>query len=242
MFSKNGTFILSGIAILLLSASMSLPRAEGSLTVKTSPEGIEVWLDSRFIGLSPIVGKKIKAGRYLLKLVDPSQHSSMNEEVLIIANEETVVERTITSKFGSLRVTSEPEGAEVSIATELGKTPLTNDFMNPGRYRLELRPYHSRYSPKVTEVTITRGETVTINETLTKQTFFTRKNIAALCLTAGTAGGFVWGLIEQGNYKSFKDRTPREPANRINGASLNRTLGLIIGSTCVVGLGIIALF
>jgi hypothetical protein len=244
MFCKHGALILSCITILLLSAAInrSFAEGEGSLTVKTSPEGIEIWLDSRFVGLSPIVGKKVKAGRCTLKLVDPSQHSSINEEVLIIDNEETVVERTIASKYGRLTVTSEPEGAEVSIATELGKTPLTNDFMNPGRYRLEIRPGNSRHFPKVTEVTITKGETATISETLNKKTFFTKKNTAALCLTAGTAAGFVWGLVEQGNYEAFKERNPREPSSRINGAALNRTLGIIIGSTCVVGLGITALF
>jgi hypothetical protein len=223
----------------LLSAAMA--DGEGTLTVKTDPEGIEVWLNDQFIGQSPIIEKMIKAGRYSLKLVDPAQHTSMNEEVLITENEETVVDRTITTKFGSLRVISQPEGAEVSIATELGKTPLANDFMNPGRYRLELRPTTSRYLPKITEVTITKGEVVSIEETLKRQTFFTKKNIASLCLTGGAIGGFVWGLAEQGNYKAFKERTPA-PQSRIDGAQLGRILGIVIGSTCTVGLGIIALF
>ena len=225
----------------LLSAASA--QGEGTLTVKTDPEGIEVWLNDQFIGQSPIIEKKIKAGRYSLKLVDPAQHTSTNEEVLITENEETVVDRTITTKFGSLRVTSQPEGAEVSIATELGKTPVANDFMNPGRYRLELRPGNSRYLPKVTEVTITKGEVVSIEETLKKQTFFTKKNIASLCLTGGAIGGFVWGLVEQGNYKAFKERKqPPAPQSRIDGAALGRTLGIVIGSTCTIGLSIIALF
>jgi hypothetical protein len=215
--------------------------AEGMLTVKTDPEGTEVWLDDQFVGQSPIIEKKIKAGRYTLKLVDPAQHTSANEEVLIQDNEETVVERTLTTKFGSLKVASQPEGAEVTIATELGTTPLRNDFMNPGRYRLEIKPADSRFFPKISEVTITKGEMVSVEETLVKKSFFTKKNVAALCLTGGAIGGFVWGIVEQGNYKAFKERRPN-PQNRIDGAALGRTLGIIIGSSCTIGVGIIALF
>jgi hypothetical protein len=238
MMYKHFVFMYRCVTLLLVCGMVAWIHAEGSLTVKTDPDGIEVWLDDQFVGQSPIIEKKVKSGRYTLKLVDPAQHSSMSEEVLIQDNEETVVERTITSKFGSLKVTSEPEGAEVSIATDLGKTPLTNDFMNPGRYRLEIRPVNSRYFPKITEVTITRGESASINETLKKQTFFTKKNIASLCLTAGTVGGFVWGLVSQGDYMIYKERH----ASKSNGAELSRTLGIIIGSSCLVGLEIIALF
>ncbi|MBN2037551.1 MAG: PEGA domain-containing protein [Chitinispirillaceae bacterium] len=222
-------------------ASLARAQGEGSLTVRTDPEGIEVWVDDQFIGQSPIIGKKMKTGRYTIKLVDPAQHSSTNEEILIQDNEETVVERTITSKFGSLKVSTEPEGADVSIATELGKSPLANDFMIPGRYRLEIKPSNSRYLPKVTEVTITKGQMVTVEEQLKKKNFFTKKNIAAFCLFSGSAAGFIWAIAEQGNFKAYKERQPAS-SGKINGAALNRTLGIIIGSTCLIGLEIIALF
>ena len=45
--------------------------AEGTLTVKTDPEGIEVWLGDKFLGQAPIVEKKVRAGRYVLKLGRP---------------------------------------------------------------------------------------------------------------------------------------------------------------------------
>jgi hypothetical protein len=233
---------IAAVCAIIYGSITTAIAQEGTLTVKTDPEGIEVWLNDQFLGQSPIIEKKIKTGRYALKLVDPTQHTSMNEEVLIQENQETVVDRSVTSKFGSLRVTSQPEGAEVAIATELGKTPVANDFMNPGRYRLEIRPANSRYIPKITEVTITKGETVSIDETLKKRSAISKKNIAALCLTGGAIGGFVWGLIEQGNYKAFKERTNPRPQDRIDGAALGRTLGIIIGSSCTIGVGIIALF
>jgi hypothetical protein len=227
------------LCLFLVCGTFASAAAEGMLTVKTEPEGIEVWLNDKFLGQSPIIDKKIKAGRYTLKLVDAVQHSSTTEDVQIQDNETTVVERTITSKFGSLRITTDPPDAEVSIATELGKTPISNDFMNPGRYRLEIKSPDSRHLPAVTEVTIAKGEVVSIDEKLKTKQFLTRKNIASLCLTAGTAGGFVWGLVEQGNYKMYKERKNQAKAD---GAALQRTLGIIVGSACLVGLEIVALF
>jgi len=215
--------------------------AEGILTVKTEPEGIEVWLGDKFIGQSPVIEKKIKAGRYTLKLVDPTQHTSTSEVLLIQDGEPTVVERTIASKFGCLKVVSSPEGADVYIATELGKTPVSNEFMNPGRYRIEIRAPNSWYQTAVSEVTIPKGETVFIDKKLGMGPFFTKKNIVSLALMAGTAGGFIWGLIENGHYEKYK-RDGHQPSNVVDGAKLGRTLGIVAGSSCLIGLEIVALF
>jgi hypothetical protein len=214
--------------------------AEGTLTVKTDPEGIEVWLGDKFIGQSPITDKKIRAGRYTLKLVDPTQHTSTTEELLIQDGEATVVERTISSKFGSLKITSSPQGADVFLATELGKTPVANDFMNPGRYRVEIRPKSSWYQTAVTEVTIPKGETVFIDQKLQGRPFFTLKNMLSLALMAGAAGGFAWGVIENGHYEKYNKAG--QPSSAVDGAKLGRALGVVGGSSCLIGLGIVALF
>jgi hypothetical protein len=225
----------------LLIAGLAAPVfAEGILTVKTEPEGIEVWLGDKFIGQSPVIEKKIKAGRYTLKLVDPTQHTSTSEVLLIQDGEPTVVERTIASKFGCLKVVSRPEGADVYIATELGKTPVSNEFMNPGKYRIEIRAPNSLYQTAVSEVTIPKGETVFIDKKLGMGPFLTKKNIVSLALMAGTAGGFVWALIENGHYEKYN--AGHQPASAVDGAKLGRTIGIVVGSSCLIGLEIVALF
>jgi hypothetical protein len=225
-------FVLNG-------GTFTVTFADGILTVKTDPDGVEVWLNNNFLGQSPVMAKKIKAGKYTLKLVDPTQHSSITEDLLVQDNDTAVIERTISSKFGSLRVGTEPEGADVYIASELGKTPLSNDFMNPGNYRIEIRPQSPRFHAKVSEVTIAKGESVSLNETLEKDAFFTKKTVISFALLAGTAGGFVWGLVEQGNYRMY---TERGSSSSANGAAVQRTFGIIIGSACAVGLEIVTFF
>ena len=224
--------------------------ADGFLTVRTDPDGIEVWLDDNFVGDSPIIDKKLKSGRYSLKLVDPVQHSSTVEEIFIQDNENTVIEKTIKSKFGTLRVNSVPEGAQVSIATELGPTPVSNDFMNPGKYRLEIRHPDKKYQPVIEEIIIPRGESVSLSKTLVKEKPFDKKDFWRLALGAGTAGGYVLGIIQYGNYKKLQQQellglTPEKVADAKDGkpaALATSILGIVGGSLCLIGLEILAFF
>jgi hypothetical protein len=240
--------IISFVSVILFSVTIF---ADGFLTVHTDPEGIEVWLDDNFVGDSPITDKKLKSGRYSLKLVDPVQHSSTVEEIYIQDNENTVVEKTIKSKFGTLKVTSVPEGAEVSIATELGPTPVSNDFMNPGKYRLEIRHPDSRYHPVIEEIVIPRGESVSLSKTLEKEKSFDKKDFWRLVLGAGTAGGYVWGIVQYANYTRNVERTVNysydqekrdEFDKKKNGALAQSILGIVGGSLCLIGLEIVAFF
>jgi hypothetical protein len=235
-------FSLKTVLLVIVTAGMGMSvLAEGTLTVKTDPEGIEVWLGDKFVGQSPVFEKKIRAGRYTLKLVDPIQHTSTTEELLVQDGEPTVVERTISSKFGSLKITTSPQGADVFLATELGKTPVANDFMNPGRYRLEIRPANSLYQTIVTEITIPKGQTVFIDQKIKVKPLFTVKNALTLALMAGAAGGFAWGAIENGHYEKYNE-DGHQPPSVVDGAKLGRTLGIAGGSLCLIGLSIVAVF
>lgn len=230
--------------------------ADGFLTVRTDPDGIEVWLDDNFVGDSPIIDKKLKSGRYSLKLVDPVQHSSTIEEIFIQNNENTVIEKTIKSKFGSLRVTSVPEGASVSIATDLGPSPVANDFMNPGKYRVEIRHPDKNYIPVVEEIVIPRGESVSLSKTLEREKTFSRKDFWRLALGAGTVGGYVWAFVANGNFNEYsvkneykyldtnlqsEDEEKDFKAKR-KSALTQSILGIVGGSLCLIGLEIIAFF
>jgi len=230
--------------------------ADGYLTVRTEPDGIEVWLDDNFVGDSPIIDKKLKSGRYSLKLVDPVQHSSTIEEIFIQDNENTVIEKTIKSKFGSLRVNSVPEGATVSIATDLGPTPVTNDFMNPGKYRVEIRHPDKKYLPIVEEVVIPRGESVSLSKTLEREKDFTQKDIWRLILGGTTAAGFVWAIIANGNYNEYNTKyeykkvvpsletedMQKDFKSKRNSSLAQMIVGTVVGSLSLVGLEIVAFF
>lgn len=228
---------------------------EGSLTVITDPEGIEVWLGDKYLGDSPIQNRKLLTGRYTVKMVDPVQQVSATEEVLIQTDQTTVIEKTLKAKFGTLKVESEPEGAEVFISISLGKTPLENNFMNPGKYRIEIKHPKKKYLPIVEEITIPESKKVELSNTLVKISKFDKKAIVRLLLGAGAIGGYVWAIIEQGNHKEYDtdvDYLKSQPSpdqiqikkyeDKAKSAGIKRTVGIIIGSVCVVSFEIVAFF
>ncbi len=227
-----------------------------SLPVLTDPAGVEVWLGDKYLGDSPIQNRKLKTGRYIIKLIDPVQQVSTTEEILIQANQTTLVEKTLKAKFGTLKVESEPEGAEVYIATSLGKTPLENNFMNPGKYHIEIKHPKKKYEPVTEEITIPEGKKVELSNTLVITSKFDKKAIVRLLLGAGAIGCYVWAIIEQGKYKENrayaddleKYQSPPDEDEIANyeddasSAAVLRTIGVIGGTLCVIGFEIVAFF
>jgi hypothetical protein len=238
-FIKEWSFIMMYrlcVLLTIVAGGVVAATEDGILTVKTDPEGIEVWLDDKYVGDSPIVDKKLKPGRYNLKLIDQIRHSSTSEDVFIQPAQTTVVEKTVVGKFGSLKVNTQPDGAEVSISTALGKTPLSNDFMTPGKYRLEIKHPGNGYVPAVEEIVIPKGKAVELNKTLQKKNALDTKALARLALGAGAVGGYVWGAVQNGRFHGTFT-----PAAR-SSAQVQRTLGIVLGSVCVVGFEIVAFF
>jgi hypothetical protein len=166
-----------------------------------------------------------------LKLVDPIQHTSSVEEVFIQANEQTVVEKTMKSRFGSLKVNSEPEGADVSILTSLGKTPLSNDFIIPGKYRLEIT--HPGCKPTTADIVVPKGELASIQKSLEKKNVLDTKGMAKIALGIGAVGGIVWSLVET-NDPNFRHYG--------NGARTGCILGGCLAGVFVITLDIVSFY
>jgi hypothetical protein len=248
---KTRTFFCIGIALTLLMPCCAWSADEGILTVKTDPEGIEVWLNDKYIGDAPIYEKKVTPGQYAVKLVDPVRRTSVVEQVFIQAGEPTILEKTMTTKFGTLRVTSDPAGADVYLSSPLGKTPFANEFMNPGKYRLEINNPGKLYKPVVQEVLIPRGETVVITKKLEQNKLLDNKALLRLGLGAGAALGFVWAIVEQGKHTQLDQKIVDKPLvlkdledwrKQSKSAATKRVLGIVGGSLCIVGFEIVAFF
>jgi hypothetical protein len=144
--------------------------------VITEPESIEVWINNDFLGLSPVIDKKMPEGTYQIKLVDPLQRSSVYEQISISKNtRNNCGKKRSIHRFGSLKVSSVPQGAKVFLSTELGTTPLVNEFMNPGTYSLRIQHPDTRYDPLSRSITIKQGDTVSLNESLEREKILNKK-------------------------------------------------------------------
>lgn len=228
-----------GVCSVLIS---TVAAEEGMLTVTTDPEGVEVWLGESYIGNSPIMAKKVPVGRYTVKLIDPVMRISQTEQVMITANATVVIEKKLKPKFGTLRINSVPEDAEVYMTMPLGKTPLVNEFINPGKYILEIRHPNKLYKPSTENVTISEGVVNSVLDTL--EMIQVKKNhkkvIARLALGGLAAAGFTFAIIKERD-KQFhlRDGNSGSEAGR---ARTQEVLGITVGALSIIGFEIIAFF
>jgi hypothetical protein len=128
----------------------------------------------------------------------------------------------------------------VVIVAELGKTPLVNEFIIPGMYRIELR-HESGYLPAIEELTLRADQQAVVSQRLKKPPLFTKRRQIQLALGAGAIAGFACAVYEQGEhntiYQKYKlakiengDDNAQKSAKYLElsrDAAMKRTLSLI---------------
>jgi len=239
---KRFAVMILGVCALFISTVVA---DEGMLTVTTDPEGVEVWLGDNYIGNSPITAKKVPVGRYTIKLIDPVMRISQTEQVLITENATVVIEKKLKPKFGTLRINSVPEDAEVYMTMPLGKTPLVNEFINPGKYILEIRHPNKLYKPSSESVTVTEGVVNTVFDSLEMiqapvKKVNHKKVIARLALGGLAAAGFTFAIIKERDKQiHLSDGDSGSDAGR---ARTQEVLGITVGALSIIGFEIIAFF
>jgi hypothetical protein len=231
------------ISIFFFSGCL-LADQEGFLTVNTEPSGVEVWLDNNFIGNSPVNDRKMPAGNYEVKLIDPIQKISLVEQVYIGANSTVVVEKTLVSKYGALKVNSVPENADVYLSIPLGKTPLSNEFIVPGKFLVEVRHPDKKYLLSSKNIVVNAGEPVTLIDTLVKENaakkaLVDKKGLLRIGLGAGALASFIWAFAESDKQHDFKTKNE---ADNEKAAGIRKGFGIAAGTFCIVSFEIVAFF
>jgi len=237
LFGTGGFVRLSVFVLMLIfvfipaSFAYASKQSGGTLTVITVPERSEVWIDGGYAGITPIRDKRLAAGTYTLRLVDPSRQTSASETVVISDGERLLIERTLGGSHARLRVDTYPQGADVAIIADLGKTPLVNDYLTPGQYRLEIRHPNTKYMSATKDVAFVDGQPVTISHRLEKPPVFTTKRCVQLGLGTGAAAAWTWAVIEQHAASS----NPSEGSASKN-AKVRRTVAIVAAASLSVAL------
>ncbi|MDG5814737.1 PEGA domain-containing protein [Chitinispirillales bacterium ANBcel5] len=242
---KNYPFKIFSIVVLFFGVVWA---NEGTLSVITDPPGVEIWVGENFIGNSPVNERRLPAGRYNVRIVDPVQRISHSEQVVIEANRSVMLEKNLARRYGKLEVNSEPKGAEVFLTVPLGTTPVSNDFIIPGQYLVEIRYPDQECSFSTKNVVVREGQSAFITDTLKlvveeieeePQKLFTPKAWARIGLGVGALAGMGWAIYENGLARKFRSEF-RD--NRASSAEVRRNIGIITGSVCVLAFEIIAFF
>jgi len=229
-------------AFLLIFGSFlyAAPPSGGTLTVITVPERAEVWIDDGYVGLTPIRDKTLAVGKYTLRLVDPSRQKSASETIVINDGERLIIERALGGSYAKLRVDTDPQGADVSISTELGKTPFVNEYLTTGQYKIEIRHPNAKYLPITKDVSFIDGQPVIISHKLEKPPIFTTKRCIQLALGTGSVLAWTWAIVEQHATSSLKQKSKYESGEdvdkQLEEAGVRRTVAIVAGASLTIAL------
>jgi hypothetical protein len=202
-----------------------MAEVSGRLTVVSEPSNITLWVDGQLMGQTPLLQRSFPIGRHTVQLVDQVRQLSETRTVEIVEDSAVVLNVTLQKDYGTLTVNSKPDSAEVFLLTRVGKTPVTDDQIVPGAYTVEVRHPNRHYLVTTDHITIEKNKTWEIEKSLARQKLFTTKAWWQIGLGAASVGSYIW-CWESGN-RDWWD---------------NGVFGFTLGTLCLVGVEIIALF
>lgn len=116
------------------------PGARGTLVVQTSKMGVEVLLDDKVVGRTPL-REEVPPGRHRLRLRQGTNVREMPVEISAgVVTTQSIEWPVSAGGLGSLQVTSDPAGAEIFIGGKSqGKAPRLIEELPSGEHLLTLR-------------------------------------------------------------------------------------------------------
>lgn len=128
------------------------------LVLDSKPTGAQVFEDGVLVGTTPYQKLDIKSGSQATFTLKKENYFDQTVELSLQPGVNEFPPVSLKSVYGSLEITSQPEGADVYIAGELkGKTPYEAKQIREGTYAVSVRK--SLFSPVENHrLTITAGE------------------------------------------------------------------------------------
>ena len=138
--------------------SFTLKKLPGQLTVNSTPPGVEVVLDKKNIGKTPIRELQVTGGTHTLTC-RAERYSDFQKTIEIVSGTSQSVHCLMKSSLGRVFIVSDPAGAVVMQGdSSLGKTPLTLELA-AGERTLTLQK--KGFAPITLPLKVKAGETLT---------------------------------------------------------------------------------
>jgi len=135
--------------------------------VSSQPTGADVYVDNQLKGQSDILVGSLRPGQHTVALTLDG-YQCYETTVSVAAGERVAVNATLQQLTGSIRVTSDPTGADVYIGGSYsGRAEIEVGPLAVGQHRVALTL--EGYQPYETTVSVTTGETVELNATMQRQ-------------------------------------------------------------------------
>lgn len=142
----------------------SLEPLTGSISISSDPSGANIYLDEASNGFTPKTISDVQTGSHTIQL-EKSGYESVMIATHVYTGETATVYETLTSKTGSISISSTPPGANIYLdGIYKGTTPTTISGVLPGSHaiRLEKNDYEDYL---LESVSVTAGVTtpLTVN-------------------------------------------------------------------------------
>jgi serine/threonine protein phosphatase PrpC len=145
------------------------------LTVTSLPSGAKVYLDTYYIGVTPITDRMVDTGKRVLSVTLAGYQDYTKPLDLKASDEAMEVPILLTSRdpalpaTASLTITSTPAGAQASLdGWDIGTTPITNRLVDPGKQRVLVLKL-TGYDDYMTSLSLQAGEAKSVPVTLVKK-------------------------------------------------------------------------
>ena len=144
------------------------PLGTEVLSIVTDPVGAMLYLNSKYIGVSPLEKYSVNAGQYPLR-VEKFGYSSLDTMVNIekgVNNSMTyALVKKIAGEIGGIKITSNPAGASVWLNKDfVGSTPYEALDIGVGTYKVLIRK--KGYADLYTSVRVSANKTATVDKKL----------------------------------------------------------------------------
>jgi formylglycine-generating enzyme required for sulfatase activity len=138
--------------------SFTMERLPARLSMTSTPEGAEVFLDGESVGKAPLTELEVSSGPHEI-LCTLERYQNVKRKIDIPAGAQQSVECVLQPAFGRVFVVTDPAGAKVMDGeNRLGITPLTLE-LDPGEHTLVLQ--EDGYTPHSLDVIVKADETLT---------------------------------------------------------------------------------
>jgi len=175
-----------------VSIKIGVNESTGGLVVNSKPSGASVYVDNRFVGVTPLTISGIKTGSHIVKISYQGYADRIRTIVVRPHKYEYITETLLTpANTGSLYVDSSPRGASIYLDGDYeGETPRRIDFIPVGSHTLRLSK--DGYRDHVQQVWIEPNRTTTISVNLVIETARYKLSISS---TPSGASVYVDGII-----------------------------------------------
>jgi len=128
----------------------------GFVSIRTTPADAEVLINDKPVGTAPVSRRKLGSGYHSIKVRKSLYHENA-ESFTLEDGEEKSLDIALKSAFGSLKITSDPSGAEVYVdEVHVGTTPYTNEMQASGTYNVRVE--EELYAPARSAITVSDGQ------------------------------------------------------------------------------------